>query len=324
VSKTSLNLAILATFVLFGSCLVCTSSQSKAADNAQHSDTDSVKIQYFGRDAEGFLSGPTDDGYDQYVDKELSKELGSRFPGIQSILSKNTFYYTAPTNVAEIRANQDKITTLLISVSADLTREPEATKPILLLASARLSARLNTLDFSDPSWQPNRLALEKYNIRFVSSSNNGMVVDNPAVHKAWENLPDTPWTEDAFVLDLKNAFSCRDGSREYNIMIRRGRTFLQDHPHDPRDPWVDFVVGVTFADWFAVAEFSDLRQLHFMSKDDLAVGVSSAVRNSAIDYFLKASLGAPHSELGKAAAGAIKGLSSGLPPSEVAYACWAQ
>jgi hypothetical protein len=286
--------------------------------------SNTVSIGYYGRNAEGFLTGPADDGYDHYLDEVIAKNLEGQFPGIQGLLASGTLHYTAEVANGVISREQNKIIKTLLDVLADVNKVPAAQRPILLLAAARLSARLNVADFSNHEWKPFRQELEKYHIHFVSSPSKGVILDNPTIHEAWEQYPDSQWTEDAFVLDLKNAFGCRDGGREYHVMIVKGRTFIQHHPNDPRDPWVNFVLGVTFADWYAIAEFSDLQQENILSKDDINVGASPIVRKSAINYFLKAAIGAPHSDLGKAAAAAIKGLSAGLPPSEVAYVCWVQ
>lgn len=49
----------------------------------------SVDIQYDGRDGLGFLTSKDDDGFDQYVDRQLGLQLDSEFPGIQAALAKS-------------------------------------------------------------------------------------------------------------------------------------------------------------------------------------------------------------------------------------------
>jgi hypothetical protein len=279
-------------------------------------------IQYEGRNAFGLLTGKGEDGFDQYVDQRLSVALNSEFPGMQSVLGKSVSFYTSPTVTAEIQNTQQQLTKLLIQVMSKSQNAPPDRKPILLLAAVRLAARLNTADLSDTAWQQYRPLLEKGGILFKSDPVKGPVIYDPGLHAIWHKYPETPWGQDAFVLDLKNAFGCEDGSQEYHVMIRLGSSYVRDHPNDPRNPWVNFVVALAFEDWYAVAQFAQIDQNIPMSHEDVDAGMSLAVRNSAVQYFLKTALGAPHTELATAAAAGIKGLSAGFPLDDIAFACF--
>jgi hypothetical protein len=307
-------------------CLLVFVGCQPIVSNADSETTPSVEpnatgIRYEGRNALGFLTGEHDDGFDQYLDRRLGQQLKNEFPGIQIVLAKSVLSYNSPTMIAAIRAQQQQLTKLLIKVLEKSENAPANSKPVLLLASVRLAARLNTADLSDPAWRAYRPILEKYGIVYKSDPVKGALIYDPALHDIWRQYPETSWGRDAFLLDLKNAFGCKDGAQEYHVMIRLGGKYLRNHPDDPRNPWVNFVIAVAFEDWYAMAEFTQMGQNSLMSQDDVDTGISPTVRNSAIQAFLKTALGAPHTELATAAAAGIKGLSSGLPPDDIAFAC---
>ena len=281
----------------------------------------SPSIQYEGRDGLGFLTSKDDDGYDRYIDHKLSLELTGEFPGIQAVLAKSVLSYTSPPVTAEIRAKQQQLTKLFLQVLSKAESAPTDSKPILLLASVRLAARLNNADITDPAWESARAILERYGIVFKNGPTRRSIDYEKILHSLWQDYPDTTWGKDAFLLDLKNAFNCAQGNQELHTMIRLGEQYIRAHPDDPRNPWINFVVAVAFEDWFGIAEFSYENNDTYLSSDDINTGLSAQTQKSAALHFVQTAIGARGTPLAMQAAQQVKAIGVREPPARIYYTC---
>ena len=137
---------------------------------------------------------------------------------------------------------------------------PPERRPILLLASDRLAARL-TAPRESPQWEQQRSQLATSGLNFQwDELAGGWAYSHDLVWKVWQEFPSTAWGEQAFLLLESHGWDtrvgCQAGSDQFRQVIQNGERFLQQHPRSRNRLEVLLNVAQAYETWWSLSKAS--------------------------------------------------------------------
>ena len=250
------------------------------------------------------------DEFHKDTEKGLVAELGSSFPDLNAALSDE--------NNSGTSKNPIFSRTVFQLLETSRTASPE-NKPTLLLATDLTATHLwcdvNHVSAMEakPSCPDLQADLAKQGLALhYDELGGGFYYRRELLWRVWENYPDSPPGEQAFVILLEDGWdpsgTCAKGGDQTREVIRRGEEFLRTHPASPRRAAVTYLVAEAYASWWSLSQTRSASGLaDYVDPKDFQEGADAA-RLKAIEYFERLPALAPDTKFDKYARGAAKSL----------------
>ena len=247
------------------------------------------------------------DEFHQNTAKGLVNEFGSSFPNLQTTFGDGSGEGNNPIFVR----------TTLQLLDAFNTATPDK-KPALLLA-ADIEATHLWCNSNDSSPEPKSTCpdleanLAKYGLALhFDEMGGGFFYRRDLLWRVWENYPESPSGEQAFVLLLEDGWdttgACNNGGDQTREVIRRGEEFLQKHPASPYRAAVTYLIAEAYASWWSLSKINPNSPLAEYVDPKQYEDSADAARLKAIEYLEKLPALAPGTKFEKYAQAAVESL----------------
>lgn len=121
-----------------------------------------------------------------------------------------------------------------------------------------------------------------------SELDGGSYYRHDLLPRIWEEYPNSEWGERAFVILLSFGWdpsgTCSRGGDQFREVIRRGESFLEEHPSSPNRAWVAHLVGQAYATWWSLSNTPGSGMEDYVAPQAYQEG-SEQARLKAISYF---------------------------------------
>ncbi len=188
----------------------------------------------------------------QDVKRLAVNELSPMFPDLRTVLQGQESNGSSP---------QDRRTVFQL-LDAEKTAPP-GLRPAILFAADLVASHLGCDDTrardrpsSDCAQLKTDLARYSLTLKY-DELGAGSYYPRDLLWRIWEQYPQTPWGERAFVLLLDRgwdtSYTCEKGGDQTREVIRQGESFLRQRPNSPYRAVVTLHVAEAYASWWSLS-----------------------------------------------------------------------